>query len=1211
MTIAFTLLNTFLLLSFLYVFISANVYAAAHKTNTFELVISFDYPPQRLDKTLESFASKTGINFIVNKDDSFYNLLISHQSPPILGKYTPDQALKIILDKAPIWYHYDAKTNRLILTHVDQTTATLTETVISPPENYTPIEEVNVVGANRSLSNSLSSTMNLKRNAHGVVDGISSEYIAKLPDSNIAESLQRISGVSIDRTNGEGFQVTVRGVGPAFNQVTLNGRTLPPSQIAERNGTITNRAFDMSNITSEGFAGIEVYKTGKANIASGGIGATINLKTRRPLDRPGFNFSVGGKLLSDKTNRVGDDITPELSGFISWTNPSEMFGVFYAGSFQRRDSAQSGVTVDNYSDDVALYSSYIDPNDPSFDNHTILNQFNNNPNLFDSNGNSLPIRTDAAGNELFTTGVDAGGSPTLTPVIDQLAGTVLLNEPADGTVTNAANIVRYFHGDYERERSNHQLTFQFAPNKNITTTLDYTLVEQERFVNRAELSAWFGDFPNTAIQFDDAPQGVASPLYLLAEPNQSAANTPRDLNYGLQQGDVKNELESLALNIEWQVSDKLSFVFDYHDSESKSLPNSSIGSNWMNTGIGISAARAQAVDFSGDLPLTAVVFQDQFGDQTDPANVRRGGNTPGAPDVGDLSSTVRQIYADRSTSEIQQLHIDARWEFANEASIDFGIENREFSAFTASATTAQDVFRGGWSAANPGDIPADMIQPLDFGGLLDGYNTNISPEYQSFLSTQYDGSGTFIPLTQGFIGDAFAIGRVLSDTAGHEFAPRTTDASNRLIEEDVDAIYFQINAPGELGGMPLDVLAGIRYETTDVRSTSVVSIPSIQWQGNNDFLIAGGNIEDSVPITGDTTYNHLLPSLDIALSLTDEIKVRFSYSTTIARADYSSLTTGISGVGPPQGGPTILSAGRLGTAANGNTSLLPLESDNFDWSFEYYYGDASYVSVGYFDKRVTNFIGNAQVTQVLPGVYDPTNGPRALAARDALIAQGYPVTDTNLFNMVVAMSPVGDSAGCADNGAGASCGVAFAPDAGEIPENNSDIFPLAEDTELSATTSIPTNSKNATLQGWELAVQHFFGESGFGVSTNYTIVNGDVDFNVTGNPSTTQFALQSLGDSANFALFYEKDFLSATIVYNWRDKFLDNAAVNFNEPQFTRAFEQVDFNLSFNITESFSVSLEGINIFEEDKIQYGRSEAQTKELQILGARYALGARYRF
>ncbi|PCK08010.1 MAG: TonB-dependent receptor, partial [Alteromonadaceae bacterium] len=396
----------------------------------------------------------------------------------------------------------------------------------------------------------------------------------------------------------------------------------------------------------------------------------------------------------------------------------------------------------------------------------------------------------------------------------------------------------------------------------------------------------------------------------------------------------------------------------------------------------------------------------------------------------------------------------------------------------------------------------------------------------------------------------------------------------------------------------------------DVKSTSLVADREVQWQGNNDLVIDDGDASDATPVNGEGSYNHLLPSLDIALSVTDDIKLRFSYGTTIARADYSQLANGLTSIGAPQGGPTILSGG-LGTAVRGNTGLLPLESDNFDLSFEWYYGDASYLSVGYFDKRVTNFIGNNQVTEVLTGVLDPTNGPRALAAQEVLLSQGFPVTDTNLFNMVVAMSPVGESAGCTDNGTGTSCGLPFDPDAGEGPENNSDILPLPEDAPLTATVSVPTNSKDAVLQGWELAAQHFFGETGFGVSANYTIVNGDVKFDVAAAPTATQFALVGLSDSANLGFFYENDKFSARVVYNWRDKFLDNAAVNVNEPQFTEEFEQVDFNLSYNVTDSLSVSLEGINIFEEDKRQYGRTSNQVTQLQILGARYALGARYSF
>jgi len=144
------------------------------------------------------------------------------------------------------------------------------------------------------IRGSLQRSMDVKRDAIGVVDAISAEDIGKFPDTNLAESLQRITGVSINRTNGEGSEITVRGFGPDFNLVTLNDRTMPTAEVRavgqrDNYGAGGDRAFDFSNLASEGVSGLQVYKTGQAILPSGGIGATVNIETRRPLDDPGFN----------------------------------------------------------------------------------------------------------------------------------------------------------------------------------------------------------------------------------------------------------------------------------------------------------------------------------------------------------------------------------------------------------------------------------------------------------------------------------------------------------------------------------------------------------------------------------------------------------------------------------------------------------------------------------------------------------------------------------------------------------------------------------------------------------------------------------------------------------------------------------------------------------------------------------------------------------
>jgi TonB-dependent receptor len=125
------------------------------------------------------------------------------------------------------------------------------------------IEEIVVTGLRQSLVTSET----IKRETAGVVDAITAEDIGKFPDTNLAESIQRIPGVTIDRMNNEGSRVTVRGFGPEFNLVTLNGRSMP-GNITQNVGVSASRSFDFENLSSDGIAGITVYKTGRADVPS-------------------------------------------------------------------------------------------------------------------------------------------------------------------------------------------------------------------------------------------------------------------------------------------------------------------------------------------------------------------------------------------------------------------------------------------------------------------------------------------------------------------------------------------------------------------------------------------------------------------------------------------------------------------------------------------------------------------------------------------------------------------------------------------------------------------------------------------------------------------------------------------------------------------------------------------------------------------------------
>ena len=171
-------------------------------------------------------------------------------------------------------------------------------------------DEVEVIEV-RGIRGSLVKAMDIKRNSKGVVDAINAEDMGKFPDTNLAESLQRITGVSIDRENGEGSKVTVRGFGPDYNVVTLNGRQMPTANINATSAS-DSRSFDFANLASEGINAVEVYKTGKATVATGGIGSTINLVTIKPLVIGEERASIAVKGVHDTSTEDGSSITPLL-----------------------------------------------------------------------------------------------------------------------------------------------------------------------------------------------------------------------------------------------------------------------------------------------------------------------------------------------------------------------------------------------------------------------------------------------------------------------------------------------------------------------------------------------------------------------------------------------------------------------------------------------------------------------------------------------------------------------------------------------------------------------------------------------------------------------------------------------------------------------------------------------------------------------------------
>ena len=185
------------------------------------------------------------------------------------------------------------------------------------------------------------SAVNVKRNATSIVDAVSAEDVGKLPDTDVGETLGRIPGVSVGRAFGQGASVSVRGSDPQMTYTTLNGQTVASTGWYDQQAI--DRSFNYSLLPSELIGGIEVYKSTQADITEGGIGGTVIVKTRKPLDMPAGTAFVSAKL---GKGTVSTELNKDLSGLFSWKNDEKTFGVLVSGAVENGEYIRRGVEAD-------------------------------------------------------------------------------------------------------------------------------------------------------------------------------------------------------------------------------------------------------------------------------------------------------------------------------------------------------------------------------------------------------------------------------------------------------------------------------------------------------------------------------------------------------------------------------------------------------------------------------------------------------------------------------------------------------------------------------------------------------------------------------------------------------------------------------------------------------------------------------------------------
>ncbi|MBR2170750.1 TonB-dependent receptor [Sphingopyxis sp.] len=521
----------------------------------------------------------------------------------------------------------------------------------APAEGEVNGDEIVVTGIRASLA----ASADIKREAQGVVDAISAEDIGKFPDTNLAESLQRITGVSIDRQNGEGQLVTVRGFGPEFNLVTVNGRQVPTAVIGDGGSAPSSRSFDFANLASEGIAGVEVYKSGRATIESGGIGSTINIRTPRPLDNPGLRGSLSVKGVYDSSRNEGKPITPEVSGIISTTFADDRVGIMIAGSYQKRKSSTNTANVgwrDGYLGSENNWGSLAQPGTPRAANIT--------------------------------------------------------NRPEANDVYQVPQNASYALEDIDRERINGQAVLQFRPSDNLTATVDYIYSRNTVETRNSNVGVWF-NHEDTSSAWTDGP--IAGPLFYTERfaaptgvPGPNALYGGKDLSYSGALQENRAENKSAGFNLEWKGPDGVTFELDAHHSTAEVKPVNRFGSS-MSLGNAVFGVQNQTINFENDLP---VISYNMFSG-IDPLN--RSLVTP-------TGSAFRNAYFRNRINQVQlRGQYDHEGGFLD--SIDFGVSYVDSKVRSAFGTIQNDDTWGGAGPASgiPDDIFDLVTLPDKFPGL--------------------------------------------------------------------------------------------------------------------------------------------------------------------------------------------------------------------------------------------------------------------------------------------------------------------------------------------------------------------------------------------------------------------------------------------------------------------------------------------------------------
>ena len=813
-----------------------------------------------------------------------------------------------------------------------------TATTETQTTNAEQLDTVTVTGYRYAIEKSLEQ----KRNANAIVEVVTAEDVGKFPDKNVADALQRVPGVIVSRSGGEGKSVSVRGLRPDLTLTQLNGNYIAT---AESNGDPT-RSFNYMLLPSNMLSSAELFKTPEARIDEGGVGGTVILHTRRPLDlEPNTGFVSLEGTWADTSKKTDG----QFSGSYSWHDAEDRFGVFVGYTQQERTTRTMGASTESWQ----WYGR--DEGGTAVDVNGKPSDFNSNwwggTGFYDQNGN-------------YYTGFMMPTSVNLE--------------------------VR----EEERERKGGQLTFQFKPTDNLTLTANYFRFElsQNSQTNTLKVPEW-----NIARYHGDGNWAGGRLLDGLTFDPSGTIVTGAD--YSLHPGKAYycSEEEAAAAGMDpggWGSDDctvptpQITGSYNVEKSLSQTVD---FGGEWRGESVDVSfkAGRTWAEggpELQFSLPIKPR-RQNADGSWTN-GNYASSWDLTGTPTMTfspellqNLQNGILQVDLGstgsswtRNETEQKYAQVDTTWHFDGDflESIQFGVKGRDGGIHRSTGNSY-------WAC--PGTDPSDYDNRF-WAGRCNSVATQFSPNFISALGNLAGGINASAYPAINFP----AYIAYLNSTYG-PMQTRSEDNFVYNVDETIYSTYLQANFRTER----LRGNIGVRFASTKQHADSTDKITSY-----NDYFFDGpdGNPlacqQGAAMPTGapadtycgsegywrlhdrvarpesyevaalDRNYTDVLPSFNLAYDLTDNLVLRAAASKVVSRPSYGDIASpgSLEYFSPEYVADRRLTggAGEQGWYGSGsNKKLAPYEAEQYDLGVEWYFQPGSVLGAGLFRKDISNF----------------------------------------------------------------------------------------------------------------------------------------------------------------------------------------------------------------------------------------------------------------